>query len=117
VGFFKQKTPEAIGFAVVDLETTGLYPSTDRVVEVAVVHLNTNAEITGQFCTLINPGRDVGPTYHHGIKAADVHNAPTFAAAAESLWQLLTGRVLVAHNVTFDGVHLSDMCDIRPIPD
>ena len=87
---------------MVDLETTGLYPSTDRVVEAAVVHLNTDGEVTSQFSTLINPGRDVGPTHYHGIKAADVHNAPTFADAAESLWQLLTGRVLVAHNVTFD---------------
>jgi len=102
VGLFKQKEAGAIGFAVVDVETTGLYPSTDRIVEIAVVHLNANAEITGQFCTLINPGRDVGPTHHHGITAAEVHNAPTFAAAAESVWELLAGRVLVAHNVAFD---------------
>lgn len=102
MGFFKQTVAGPIGFAVVDVETTGLYPSTDRIVEVAVVHLDANAEITGQFCTLINPGRDVGPTQYHGITATDVHNAPTFAAAVESVWQLLAGRILVAHNVAFD---------------
>jgi DNA polymerase III subunit epsilon len=102
VGHSGQHAIGSSGFAVVDLETTGLYPSTDRVVEVGIVHLNTGTEITGQFCTLINPGRDVGPTHHHGIKAADVHDAPTFAAAAATIWQLLTGRVLVAHNADFD---------------
>lgn len=94
------------GFAVVDVETTGVYPSKDRVVEVAVVHLDQDAAVTGEFCTLIDPGRDVGPTRIHGIRAADVADAPTFAAAAATLWQMLAGRVLVAHNVAFDALFL-----------
>jgi len=67
-----RQTAKTTGFAVVDLETTGLYPSTDRVIEVAVVHVSADAEIVGEFCTLINPCRDVGPTRIHGIRAADV---------------------------------------------
>jgi len=94
--------PASGGFAVVDLETTGLYPRTDRVVEAAVVHLSADGQITGEFGTLINPGRDVGPTRIHGIRAADVLHAPAFADAAATIWQLLSGRVLVAHNVPFD---------------
>jgi DNA polymerase-3 subunit epsilon len=90
------------GFAVVDVETTGLYSSTDRVVEIAVVHVSCDGQITAEFSTLINPRRDIGPTRIHGIKAADVLSAPTFAQAAGTLWQLLGGRVLVAHNVPFD---------------
>lgn len=98
------RTPAAggPGFAVVDLETTGLSPVSDRVVEVAVVQLSADAEVTGEFCTLINPGRDVGPTRIHGLRAADVRDAPAFADAASSLWQLLSGRVMVAHNASFD---------------
>jgi DNA polymerase-3 subunit epsilon len=102
MGLFTRQTAQDGGFAVVDLETTGLYPSTDRVVEVGIVHLTPDAAVTGQFCTLINPGRDVGPTHHHGITATDVYDAPTFAAAAATIWQLLSGRVLVAHNADFD---------------
>lgn len=101
MGLFRQITAGQ-GFAVVDLETTGLYPSTDRVVEMAVIHLNLEAEITAEFCTLINPRRDVGPTRIHRLTAADVTTAPTFAAAAATLWQLLSGRILVAHNASFD---------------
>jgi DNA polymerase-3 subunit epsilon len=99
---FGRQAVEPAGFAVVDVESTGLYPSTDRVVEVAVVHVSGDGQITAEFSSLINPRRDVGPTRIHGIKAADVLNAPTFAQAARTLWQLLDGRVLVAHNVPFD---------------
>ena len=102
MGLFGRPVSANGGFAVVDVETTGLYPSTDRVVEVAVVQLNGDAEVTAEFCTLINPRRDVGPTRLHGITAADVTNAPIFAAAAATLWELLSGRVLVAHNARFD---------------
>jgi DNA polymerase-3 subunit epsilon len=58
--------------------------------------------VTAEFSTLVNPGRDVGPTRIHGIRAADVMHAPPFAHVAAMLWQLLDGRVLVAHNVPFD---------------
>lgn len=94
------------GFAVVDVETTGLFPARDRVVEVAVVHLDPDARITGEFCTLIDPRRDVGPVRIHGISAADVSGAPTFAEAAPVVRQLLAGRVFVAHNARFDAMFL-----------
>jgi len=71
-------------------------------VEIAVVQLNSNLEITDEFCTLVDPVRDIGPTRIHGIRARDVAGAPTFAAAAAAVWGLLSGRVLVAHNASFD---------------
>ena len=97
----------ATGFAVVDVETTGLFPSRDRVVEVAVVHLDPDARVTGEFSTLIDPRRDVGPTRVHGIRAADVTGAPTFLAAAETVRRQLAGRVFVAHNAPFDAMFLA----------
>src|SRR5260221_771167 len=114
-----KQVPASGGFAVVDVETSGLYSRTDRVVEVAVVHLSADGQITAEFSTLINPGRDVGPTRIHGIRAADVLNAPTFAQAAGTLWQLLDGRVLVAHNVPFDARFLEaefNRCGVRMPP-
>src|SRR6266700_1290182 len=114
-----RREPVPGGFAVVDLETTGLYPRSDRVVEVAVIHLSTEGQITDEFSTLINPRRDVGPTRIHGIKAADVLHAPAFADAAATVWQLLTGRVLVAHNVPFDARFLDaefSRCGVRLPP-
>src|SRR4051794_14798246 len=88
--------------AVIDVETTGLSPKTDRIVELGVVLLDDRGEVEAEFETLINPGRDVGPTNLHGIRAADVVEAPTFADVAPYLRSLLTGRVVVAHNALFD---------------
>jgi DNA polymerase-3 subunit epsilon len=52
--------------AVIDVETTGLY-SMDRVVRIAIVTLDGDGVIIDEFDTLINPARDVGPTWIHRI--------------------------------------------------
>lgn len=88
--------------AVIDVETTGLSPRTDRVLEVGVVLLDSRGEVEAEFETLINPGRDVGPTGLHGITAPDVVDAPAFAEVAPHLRSLMAGRVVVAHNALFD---------------
>lgn len=91
------------GFAVIDFETTGFSPAKhDRVVEVAVVHVNEHGRVTGQWDTLVNPQRDLGAQQVHGIRARDVLNAPTFDEIASHLVELLDGRVVVAHNASFD---------------
>jgi DNA polymerase-3 subunit epsilon len=91
------------GYAVIDFETTGLFAkSSHRVIEVAVVHVDESGRITGQWDTLINPGRDLGRQDIHRIRAADVIQAPNFAQIAPQLIELISGRVLVAHNARFD---------------
>lgn len=91
------------GFAVVDLETTGFNArGSDRVVEVAVVHSDRQGRITGQWQTVLNPDRDLGPQHIHGIRGADAILAPRFADIVDSLSELLEGRILVAHNISFD---------------
>ncbi|MGW6004368.1 exonuclease domain-containing protein [Oerskovia enterophila] len=91
------------GFAVIDLETTGFSPRQhDRIAEVAVVLTDTAGRVQDEWCTLVNPERDLGPQHVHGISAADVSLAPTFAVVAPHLARLLEGRVIVAHNASFD---------------
>ncbi|MCO5971753.1 exonuclease domain-containing protein [Actinoallomurus soli] len=96
------------GYAVVDVETTGLYAGgTDRVIEAAVVHVDPFGTVTGEWATLVNPQRDLGPTGIHGIRAIDVRQAPSFAAIAPTLARLLARRVTVAHNLPFDARFLA----------
>jgi DNA polymerase-3 subunit epsilon len=91
------------GYTVVDLETTGLFPQQhDRVVEIGVVFVSDDATIEGEWSTLVNPQRDVGPTHIHGVHARDVLTAPTFADLAPALLQAMRRRTLVAHNARFD---------------
>lgn len=91
------------GYAVLDVETTGLHPGYHhRVVEIAVVRLDTRGSVVDEWCTLVNPDRDLGPQHLHGIRAAEVRHAPAFADIAGDLAARLAGRVLVAHNFSFD---------------
>lgn len=91
------------GFAVVDLETTGMYSGGhDRVIEVGVVHVTVEGRIEGQWDTLLNPQRSLGAQHIHGITAAEVLRAPTFEQIAGELADLLAGRAIVAHNLRFD---------------
>ena len=90
-----------MSFAVVDIETTG-FSNRDRIVEVAVVHSDADGTVTGTWSTLVNPDRDIPNSHVHGISAADVVSAPSFADIAGELAAQLVGRVFVAHNVPFD---------------
>lgn len=89
-------------WAVVDVETTGLSPGTDRVLSVAVVHVDEDGRIGESWSTLLNPGRDPGPVHVHGLTRQMLAGAPTFDAIAGELSERLRGRVFVAHNADFD---------------
>jgi DNA polymerase-3 subunit epsilon len=94
-------------FVVIDVETTGLLNS-DRIVEVAAVTLSPNGQVVDEWDTLVNPGRDVGPTHIHRITASMVSMAPTFDEVAVALAERLHGAVLVAHNLPFDARMLAN---------
>lgn len=90
-------------YAVIDFETTGVVPErTDRVVEVGIVLTDDTGRIEEEWTTLVNPHRDIGPTNIHGIAAADVADAPVFAEIGDHILEMLAGRVVVAHNASFD---------------
>ena len=88
-------------FAVIDLETTGL-SNHDRVVEIAIIGLDHRGYPIDEWDTLVDPGRDVGPTWLHGVSAAMVGMAPIFEDVAGAIQERLHGAVLVAHNAPFD---------------
>jgi DNA polymerase-3 subunit epsilon len=94
------------GYAIVDVETSGFHPPKAEVVEIAIVHVDRGGRITGSWDTLIRPLGTVGPTHVHGISAAMVRDAPSFAGIAPALHDLLVGRVVVAHNLPFDAKFL-----------
>ncbi len=91
------------GFAVVDLETTGLFPGGhDRVVEIGIVALDPLRRPVAEWTTLVNPCRDVGSTRIHGITASLVVDAPLFSEIIGDVAACLGDRIIVGHNVRFD---------------
>jgi DNA polymerase III epsilon subunit-like protein len=92
------------GYAVFDIETTGFTPHPDSIVEIAIVHVEENGEITGAWDTLLKPAGSVGPSNIHGVTQAMVDRAPRFENVAGHLYSLFAGRIAVAHNLpAFDG--------------
>jgi len=98
---------EDAGWSVIDLETTGLYPKTDRIVEIGVVRLSQDGREVGCWTSLVDPCRHVGAAEIHGLTAFDLRGAPTFADIAPSLLSMLAGSRLAAHNARFDMTFLS----------
>ncbi|MGW1281810.1 DEDDh family exonuclease, partial [Streptomyces tsukubensis] len=89
------------GYAVVDVETTGLARD-DRIVSAAVYRLDARGEVEDQWYTLVNPERDPGPVWIHGLTREVLAGAPLFAEIADAFAERLADRVLVAHNALFD---------------
>lgn len=91
------------GYVVLDFETTGFNAAgKDRVVEVALVLLSAEFEIESVFTSLVNPKRDLGASHIHQIQASWILDAPVFGEILFDLNSFLAGRVLVAHNASFD---------------
>ncbi|MFG1810230.1 DEDDh family exonuclease [Streptomyces sp. NPDC049040] len=89
------------GYAVVDVETTGLGRD-DRIVSAAVYRLDSQGEVQDHWYSPVNPQRDPGPVWIHGLTGAMLADAPLFPEIAGELAERLAGRVLVAHNAVFD---------------
>jgi DNA polymerase III subunit epsilon len=89
------------GYAVVDVETTGLARD-DRIISAAVYRLDERGEVEDHWYTLVNPERDPGPVWIHGLTSEVLEGAPLFTDITEEFSARLDGRVLVAHNAVFD---------------
>jgi len=88
-------------FIVIDVETTGLNPESNRIVEIALLRVN-NGTITEAYENRFNPEGPVGKTEIHGITDADVASAPRFSDKADEIKAFIGERALVAHNAKFD---------------
>lgn len=95
---------EALEFTFVDVETTGLDPTTgDRVCEIALLRVQ-EARVLARFESLVDPQRPMAPgaLAIHGLTDAILADAPPFTALLPEIARLCDGAVLVAHNARFD---------------
>lgn len=91
-------------YVIFDVETTGLYPQRGhRIIEIGAVAIDGQA-VTGEFHTLINPGRKVASTAQrlNGITNEMLADQPLPEQAYPDFYRFITGAVLVAHNAVFD---------------
>jgi len=90
-------------YAIVDIETTGGSPKTEKITEIAI-YLHDGDKISYEFSTLINPEKNI-PHYITaltGISNEMVEDAPKFYEVAKEIVELTDNKILVAHNASFD---------------
>jgi ATP-dependent DNA helicase DinG len=88
---------------VLDLETTGLDPTRDAIIEIGAIRFK-GERIEAEFNTLINPGRKLSPfiTQLTGITDAMLVNAPRIVEMLPSLEEFVGDAPVLGHNVKFD---------------
>jgi DNA polymerase-3 subunit epsilon len=87
--------------AVLDLESTGVDPESDRIVEVAVLRFEPRCRLTRPLRTLVNPARPIPESASrvHGITDRDVADQPPFELVAPRVRRLLAGCDLAGFNL------------------
>jgi DNA polymerase III subunit epsilon len=91
------------GLVAVDLETTGLSPLVDKIIEIAAIKITPEGEVT-TYHQLINPLIEI-PEFtiqFHGLTNEDLKNAPTIKKPLKDFWEFVGRHPMIAHNSTFD---------------
>lgn len=93
-------------FAVLDIETSGLEPARNRILQIAVVTADARGEVIDEWSTYVQvprwPFSRLGPRHVHGITRRTLRNAAEPAAALRELVTHLDGKIVTAHNAEFD---------------
>jgi DNA polymerase-3 subunit epsilon/ATP-dependent DNA helicase DinG len=87
----------------IDIETTGLDPENDAIIEIAAVRFNLH-RIEKEWSTLINPGRRIPPFITNLTSITDqmVLGKPTIRDVLPDLSAFVGRSPVVGHNVRFD---------------
>jgi len=88
---------------VIDLETTGLNPKKDKIIEVAALKVN-RGKILDSFVSLINPNIRIEDIQllNQNISDKDLKKAPFFKEISGDLFNFLKGNRIIGYNVSFD---------------
>ena len=93
-------------FAVVDVETSGLSPRRNRVLQVAVVTATADGTVLDRWSSYVRPRWRwmfrLGPKRIHRIERSTLRRAPKVADVLTQFATAIDGSVLTAHNLKFD---------------
>jgi len=90
-------------FIALDIETTGLNPEKDAIIEIGAVRFN-HRRVEEEWSSLINPGKPIPPfiTQLTGINDQMVLQAPTIREVLDELANFISDATIVGHNIGFD---------------
>ena len=90
-------------FICLDCESTGLEPTEDRIVEIAVAKFSLS-EIFEQYESLIDPGCPIPQTSQeiHKISQEMIEGKPKIKEVLPQLLQMIKGHIIIGHGIGFD---------------
>lgn len=90
-------------FVVIDLETTGLEPQLDEIIEIGIIRVRSG-EIVGQFNSLVKPNEPIGGfiTKLTGITNEMLSGAPSIETVLSNAINFIGNNIVIGHNVNFD---------------
>lgn len=100
----KGKSMKAVdSYVSIDLETTGLNPKRDRIIEIGAIKF-VDGEKTESFSTFVNPARKLDQTIIDltGIRDEELADAPYIDSVLPRLIDFLGELPLLGHSILFD---------------
>ena len=93
----------SLKLCVIDLETTGGNPDTEKIIEIGMVKIE-NRKISEERSFLVNPQKEIPDFVQKltGIKKVDVEFSPKIEEVIDEILQFIGDSILVAHNTSFD---------------
>ena len=91
-------------YVVFDLETTGLSPYKDEIIEIGAVKVDKEGKVVDTFSTLVKPAQPVSEFVQNltGISNEMLKDAPSIYTALPKFVVFVGDEIVVGHNVTFD---------------
>ena len=90
-------------YVSLDIETTGLDPKQDAILEIGAIRFK-GSQVYDTYNTLVNPGRPIPYKIQQltGITPADIEGAPPLSAVLPDLRRFVGDNPILGHNISFD---------------
>ena len=104
-------------YVCLDLETTGLNPKKDRIIEVGLVKVR-GGKIVDTFSTLLDPRQSLEKKVEEitGIKEEELQGKPLLKEVLPIILEFMGEDVLLGHSILFDYSFLKRACTNEKIP-
>ncbi|MDO5031830.1 DNA polymerase III subunit epsilon [Corynebacterium sp.] len=91
----------AFPFVALTMQTTGIHPSTGRLLTIDALTFNESGEVGQDFHAVLNPDGDPGPFHLHGLSREEIAQGQSFSALLKPLDRLIDGRTLIVHDTPY----------------